>query len=392
MSERLYCPIKNSECSIKTDLSGGPLCFIAIPFREEMLDTRRTVTKILKKHGIQPYLADEDVTTGRDILCKICEKITFSDFGIIELTSVNPNVMLEFGIILGRRKPVFILFNKGTKADATFIPADIVALDRIEYTNQQTLSRKFERGIEQYFERLDRKKKQLKTMMQLARGTSRDKDFGTTSKLLDIVFESMEIEKGGDGSFVNLLKEIVSDIDDPDLYMHYSLALAKTYAWQKNVTQSVSYAKSAVSKGASKLKRMFKNADKIIDEKTVQKILKNQKKFFRDPFVVIADNIKRPMAIDDLFVYMWHIVHKLEKPEVVISYCQRMLKLDLSKKTLPYYLGRRLWEMNRVSFEFMSFLNAFAEMYPHKESEAAKLAIRTVNSLDNILSKYYRSF
>ena len=95
-----YCPIKNSQCSIKISYSPDISCFIAIPYREEMLDTRNTLIKILKQNNIRPYFADEDISAGRDILCKICENIMLADFCVIELTAVNSNVLLEFGMIL----------------------------------------------------------------------------------------------------------------------------------------------------------------------------------------------------------------------------------------------------------------------------------------------------
>ena len=111
ISETRYCPVRNKPCPIEPKIRpSSPVCFIAIPSKLEWKDTCQTVKEILDENGVFPYIAEEEVTTGRDILCKICEKILFSNFGVIELTERNPNVMFEFGFVLASQKPVFILF------------------------------------------------------------------------------------------------------------------------------------------------------------------------------------------------------------------------------------------------------------------------------------------
>lgn len=170
MSEAQYCPLKNSDCNVIPEIAGGVTCFIAIPFRPEWQDTRDTVIKTLKKHNVAHYVADEDITTGRDILCKICEKITFADFGVIEASAINPNVMIEFGLTLGRRKPVFILRDKTVTAPS--FPVDITALDRIEYSNQTTLEDQFDKGLRSYLTRFDASKKRIETLMQMIKASA----------------------------------------------------------------------------------------------------------------------------------------------------------------------------------------------------------------------------
>ena len=114
----------------------------------------RTVKEVLDDNGVFPYVAMDDVTAGRDILCKICERILGSTFGVVELTEKNVNVMFEFGLILGRNKPVFILYNKKlAEKISPRIPADISALERIEYTNQEELRERFSKGLRTYLEK-----------------------------------------------------------------------------------------------------------------------------------------------------------------------------------------------------------------------------------------------
>jgi len=154
-SKGLYCPVRNLPCPIEPKIQQSkPFCFIAIPSEEGWKDTNRTVKEILDENGVFPYVAMDDVTAGRDILCKICERILGSTFGVVELTEKNLNVMFEFGLILGRSKPVFILYNKAlAKKISPKIPADIIALERIEYINQEELRQKFSKGLKTYLEK-----------------------------------------------------------------------------------------------------------------------------------------------------------------------------------------------------------------------------------------------
>lgn len=117
------------------------------------MDTRQTVKRVLDENSIFPYLADEEITAGRDILCKICERILSSSFGVIELTERNPNVMFEFGFILASQKPVFVLYNKAlAEKIKSRPPTDISALERIEYYNQSELYESFSKGLRKYIE------------------------------------------------------------------------------------------------------------------------------------------------------------------------------------------------------------------------------------------------
>ncbi len=156
MTSKRYCPVRDIQCPVESKIqSTVPFCFIAIPSSSQWYDSRETIKEILNENGIFPYVADEDVTAGKDIFCKICERILSSTFGVIELTEKNPNVMLEFGLILGNQKPVFILQNKAIAPKTqTHLPTDITALERIEYSNQKELRAQFSKGLRTYLEKI----------------------------------------------------------------------------------------------------------------------------------------------------------------------------------------------------------------------------------------------
>lgn len=149
------------------------------------MDTRQTVKAILEENGVFAYVAEEEVTAGRDILCKICERILSSSFGVIELTERNPNVMFEFGFLLANQKPVFVLYNRAIaeKINAR-PPADISALERIEYYNQEELHERFSKGLRNYIDeqypKLRREEEEKKPLVE------------ASSEDLDFIFEALE--------------------------------------------------------------------------------------------------------------------------------------------------------------------------------------------------------
>jgi len=155
-----------------------PFCFIAIPSGEEWIDSRETVKGVLNENGVFPYVAEEDVTAGKDVFCKICEKVLSSNFGVVELTEKNPNVMLEFGLILGNQKPVFVLYNKAiAEKIGVYLPTDITALERIEYFNQRELREKFSKGLKSYIEEYYPTVKREEKERLLLEATLEDLDF-----------------------------------------------------------------------------------------------------------------------------------------------------------------------------------------------------------------------
>ena len=79
--------------------------------------------------GFQHYKADEEITC-KDIMCKICEQIQACRMAIINISGLNPNVMLELGLAYGLGKPVYIVKDKATKAIS-----DLGSIEYIEYSH-----------------------------------------------------------------------------------------------------------------------------------------------------------------------------------------------------------------------------------------------------------------
>jgi len=110
---------------IKSRLSQKPYAFIALPYGESFDDTESAIRivlsggrlfeqsyKVRKLHGkmIKPILARDTCFIGEST-CKICQLCWFADFGISELGGLNPNVMVEIGLLWGFGKRIIFTLN-----------------------------------------------------------------------------------------------------------------------------------------------------------------------------------------------------------------------------------------------------------------------------------------
>ena len=114
-------------------------CFIAYGFGTSDLEVS-ILRDLLEKKGIEPLEAGGMRAPGTNAFCvKICSKIITSQFCAVLLNddlrngveSQNPNVNMEYGLMLGFNKYV-IPFQRKEHT----LPFNVSALDTIKYTNQ----------------------------------------------------------------------------------------------------------------------------------------------------------------------------------------------------------------------------------------------------------------
>lgn len=111
--------------------------FVAMPFDDTHLDSYYYgVVPALNSFGFEHYCARNEITT-KDIMCKICNEIQSCGLVIINISGLNPNVMLEHGIAYGLGKSVIIVKDKSTNAIT-----DIGCLEYIEYEHAHDLMQK----------------------------------------------------------------------------------------------------------------------------------------------------------------------------------------------------------------------------------------------------------
>ncbi len=114
-------------------------CFIAYGFGTSDLEMS-ILRGLLDKKGIEPLEAGGMRAPGMNAFCvKICSKIITSQFCVVLLNNdirdgvevPNPNVNMEYGLMLGFNKYV-IPFQRAEQK----LPFNVAALDTIKYTNE----------------------------------------------------------------------------------------------------------------------------------------------------------------------------------------------------------------------------------------------------------------
>jgi hypothetical protein len=159
------CVLNAGRCILRADwklrenlIKKQPYVFIMRPYSKKCLDMEQACRDLLpvkfyipkndflkkdtlirnnndeaKEGNVKPILAKDESFIGSGY-CQICSLCQYSHFGIAELAQLNPNVLLEIGLMLAFSKPViFTLDARQTSIDQ--IPFDINGLLLIPYQN-----------------------------------------------------------------------------------------------------------------------------------------------------------------------------------------------------------------------------------------------------------------
>jgi tetratricopeptide (TPR) repeat protein len=148
------CPVVGGFCN-KPDIDivvQRDTFFLAEPFRPERKRKRRerairnAVKDVLKENFSDTCLKVADKEPKEPaVFCDICLLIQSSAYGIVDISGLNPNVLLELGMMFAFGKPVFILVNKKDEESLRAkLPSDIVWKRIIPYEEyidiEETLS------------------------------------------------------------------------------------------------------------------------------------------------------------------------------------------------------------------------------------------------------------
>lgn len=160
------CPMVGGNCSlqpvvISQMLSKKPYAFVMLPYQERYDDTE-TVYNIVNTTGgrvmnssftkkkrnkrvVSTISARKEKFVGEGT-CKICQLCWFSDFGIAELADVNPNVMMEIGMMWGFGKKVILTLHRGyTSIDD--VPFDVGNQMLVIYQSLEKLAQELDSKI-----------------------------------------------------------------------------------------------------------------------------------------------------------------------------------------------------------------------------------------------------
>lgn len=164
------CCLTGSRCKYRTDsaerriaIERQPYAFIARPYSADCKDMEDACKSIITMEVIiaQNYIPivssennGEEIPTNNNMAtivardlpfvgngyCQICSLIQYSFFGVVELAHLNPNVMLELGLMNAFSKPVIITIEKRITTMSE-IPFDISGYLVNPYNNNAELSR-----------------------------------------------------------------------------------------------------------------------------------------------------------------------------------------------------------------------------------------------------------
>ena len=161
-------PCALDEAAIRFLEQKRPYAFVMRPYRDDFLDMENAAREILSRtDGFDFFIAqnlihEDDVPLEeREIAtivakdesfeghgyCQICRLALFADFGIAELATLNPNVLLEVGLMFGFGKTViFTLEQRLTGFNK--LPFDLLGQIVVPYKNYPALCTGLQRQVE----------------------------------------------------------------------------------------------------------------------------------------------------------------------------------------------------------------------------------------------------
>jgi tetratricopeptide (TPR) repeat protein len=130
-----YCPIVGGRCNKnEPEIRVQPdTFFLAEPFKpDEDRKRRESVVKIVLTGELKGKFCDRNLRVAdkdpkEAIFCDICRMIQSSAYGIADISGLNPNVLLELGMMFALGRPVTVIYKKSEEESLKEkLPSDIV--------------------------------------------------------------------------------------------------------------------------------------------------------------------------------------------------------------------------------------------------------------------------
>lgn len=168
------CVLNGGPCSLNSDdlrrdelVKKQPYAFIMRPYRRDTVDMENACKNIIEKKNLEYYVARNAIPPSTDGgptrteiatiqakdesfighgYCQICSLCLFSYFGVAELGWLNPNVLLECGLMFAFSKPVvFTLDTRLTSIDD--VPFDVNGILLVVYESYEELIKGLENKV-----------------------------------------------------------------------------------------------------------------------------------------------------------------------------------------------------------------------------------------------------
>lgn len=122
--------------------------FISEPYDKERKTREKAIKEVIKGY---PHIIADHKAMNIALTCKICQQIQSAQFGIVDITGFNENVLIELGMLYGFNKPVVILVKHSEKTDFD-IPSNIIGIEQVRYKDFDDLNTKLRNLLTSLFE------------------------------------------------------------------------------------------------------------------------------------------------------------------------------------------------------------------------------------------------
>lgn len=186
-----YCLLTGSRCSHYPINIEPNLFFISEPYDKERKPREKAVKEAIKGY---PNIIADHKTMNIALTCKICQQIQSAQFGIVDITGLNENVLIELGMLYGFFKPVVVLVKHSEKTKIN-IPSNIVGIEQVRYKDFDDLTKKLRKLLTSLFELWKKKGEYLINLKPMLEAQIIQLQLAIQTKnLLDAKFEGIILD------------------------------------------------------------------------------------------------------------------------------------------------------------------------------------------------------
>lgn len=138
------CPLNDGICNKLDEIVNNfneNKIFMDIPYCDEYLTFEEELVRIIKNSDMEPVMG-KDTINSKVVLCKICQMIQESRFGLADVSYPTYNIPFELGLMMGLNKCCAILKRKDAE-----LPSDLKGIEYIEYKNTRDMREKLSKWI-----------------------------------------------------------------------------------------------------------------------------------------------------------------------------------------------------------------------------------------------------
>jgi len=181
-----YCLLTGGRCSHYPIKIEPNLFFISEPYNKERKPREKAIKEAIKGY---PHIIADHKAMNIALTCKVCQQIQSAQFGIVDITGFNENVLIELGMLYGFNKPVVILVKHSEKTKIN-VPSNIIGIEQIRYKDFDDLTKKLRNLLTSLFELWKKKGEYLVNLKPILEAQIIQLELAIETKnLLDAKFE-----------------------------------------------------------------------------------------------------------------------------------------------------------------------------------------------------------